>query len=139
MRMTYTDTDKASVIVYEDDGSYSFFSYPPVDEADKQRLTAYGGEYELERTWVEMAREAEAEQELWDKFIAFKDEYVADMTIQRLMDTSMSKHDMMQLKMSIFREECIKQCIDKDMLSKLRKAEDPITLVKLYGLIRDGI
>ena len=57
--------------------------------------------------------------------------------ISSILAEDLSKSEMMQLKMSVFKQDCVKNCKDRELLTNLRKAQDPIDIIMYYGMIRN--
>lgn len=138
MKITFADSEKQSFLVFHDDGSHSVISNPPHAPEDIDLINRYGGLYEIERTWVEISREAAEFEKKFNDFMEHEARYSESLTIDAILSEELSAADTMKIKMSIFKHDYVKNCTDKELLTGLRKAEDIVDIIMYFGMIRNG-
>ena len=136
----FTDlsTKDTIMFVWKDD-TMAAASWPVHTPEDLKIVEKYGGQYEIERTTVDRNREIEKMADMWDRFQAGYLKYIESFTIDALLAEDLDKADMMKVKMSMFKKKCVRECLDKDLLIGLRKADDIVDVMMYYGLIRKSV
>lgn len=137
MKIIFTDADKNTLLVFNDDESISLISYPPIRESDKKLVEDYGGLYAIEKSWVQYHRDQEEFFARAEKQANQQITFTSSFAIDAMIKEELTKPEMMKIKMSIFAKPEVKKSKNRELLTGLRKATDIVDVMKYYGLIRD--
>ena len=81
-------------------------------------------------------KQLEEEYLLWDRFKQTRFAMIDHFMLNTLMTDTVTKDDIMKLKLSIFEDEIVKKSKNKELLSKIKDSQDAIDIIMYYGMIR---
>ena len=135
-KIIFDGEDELVMIYIYENGAKEFKTYPPLEEADKKLVEKFGGQYEISRATYRYNRELDEINTRFEKFMSNQNVQSENFVIDTIMTNSLTKKELMKLKLSIFDHEFVKNSKDRDILTKIRTSEDPVDLIMYFGMLR---
>ena len=130
------DEDNKIMVVHYENGDREVKQYPPKNAADQQLVAKMGGHYEISKETFNYNREQEELARRYDNFINNQKITTENFVIDSIMGNSLTKEELMKLKLSIFEHEFVKNSKNREILTAIRTSEDPVDLIMYFGTLR---
>lgn len=131
------DSEHPTRILYFDKhGNSEVKAYPPTLPADIAIVEKFGGHHEISRATYQHSEEINRELNAFKKFRESRINFTESYAINSLMAYALSKEDLMKLKLTIFDHEFVKNSKNREILTNIRKSDDPVDLIMYFGMIR---
>ena len=135
-KIIFDGEDELIMIYIYEDGSKEFKTYPPLEEADKKLVEKFGGQYEISKATFRYNMELDKFQTRLNTFMNNQKIQSDNFVIDAIITNSLTKEELMKLKLSIFDHEFVKKSKNRDLLTKIRTSEDPVDLIMYFGMLR---
>lgn len=130
------DNDNPIMVVHYENGDREVKEYPPKNAEDKALVEKFGGHYEISRATYQYNKDQTILAERFDKFIENQIVETEHFAIDRIMSDTLTKEQLMKLKLSMFDHEFVKRSKNRELLTSIRTSEDPIDLIMYFGMLR---
>jgi len=138
-KIIFDNEDEASMLYFYEDGSAEVKSYPPVDPKDKKLVEEFGGHYNISKETFKYNKNQSELIRRFDNFINNQKIQTDHFVIDSIVGGSLTKEELMKLKLSIFDNDFVKKSTNREILTNIRTSEDPIDLIMYFGMLRKEV